>query len=83
MPSESKIKNPSLISTITPEENEDKVKRLANEWTLYATVIEKELCAGFVTSEPTSLMRSVHSAMLQSNPIKAKQFSDHFFKHLD
>lgn len=64
------------------ETHEQKVKRLADTWQLYATVIEQELCDGFNTSEPTRLMYEVHNQMTKSDPMKAAQFEKFFFSHL-
>jgi hypothetical protein len=64
------------------ESYEQKVKRLADTWMLYAKVIEDELCEGFETSEPTRLMYAVHHEMTKSYPTKAAQFEKHFFSHL-
>lgn len=64
------------------EPYEQKVKRLADTWSLYATVIEKELCEGFDTIEPTCLMSAVLHEMTKTNPLKAAQFEKHFFSHL-
>ena len=64
------------------ETYEQKVERLAETWSLYATVIEKELCEGFDTSEPTGLMYAVHRELTKTNPVKAAQFEKQFFSHL-
>jgi hypothetical protein len=64
------------------ETYEQKVERLANTWALYAMVIEKELCEGFDSSEPTALMYAVHREMTKTNPVKAAQFDKLFFSHL-
>lgn len=64
------------------ETYDQKVNRLADTWSLHATVIEAELCEGFDTSEPTRLMYAVHHQMTKTNPVKAAQFEKHFFSHL-
>jgi len=64
------------------ETYDQKVKRLADTWMLYATAIEAELCDGFDTSEPTRLMYAVLHEMTKIDPLKAAQFEKFFFSHL-
>lgn len=62
---------------------EQKVKRLAMLWRPYATVVEKEICEGWMGIEPTKLMWQVHAELVKTNTVMAKQFATQFFKHLD
>lgn len=65
------------------EPSEDEVKRLAEAWEPFFTHIERQITAGFDTSEPTSLMWSISRYLSVHDPIKAKKFDNRFFKHLD
>ncbi|WP_139019166.1 hypothetical protein [Acidovorax radicis] len=64
------------------EPSEADVKRLADAWMPFATVVEDEITLGWVGSEPPRLVWRIKAYLAQHDSNKARQFEERFFKHL-
>jgi hypothetical protein len=65
------------------EPSEAEVKRLADAWAPFATVVEDEITLGWADREPSRLMWLIKGYLAQHDPNKAQLFEERFFKHLN